>query len=103
MSKKQAIADRKRSIQSEIDAVNRILAGKQAVANAKIRIGENSQRKQRRLSQAIATIEKDLYLLEEFSKAKVNLLSDRINAHLRNWLSGSLFERQINGGYNPDL
>lgn len=98
-AKKQIIADRKRSIQSEIDAVNRILAGKQAVANAKIRIGELTE-EQRRLSQAIATIEKEIYLLEEFSKTKVNLLSDRINAHFK-IVKWRLFERQINGGYNP--
>ena len=98
-AKKQIITDKKRSIQSEIDAVNRILAGKQAVANAKARVEELTE-EQRRLSQAIATIEKEVYLLEEFSKAKVNLLSDRINAHFK-VVKWRLFERQINGGYNP--
>ena len=38
-----------------------------------------------------------IYLLEEFNKAKVNLLSEKINAQSK-W---KLFERQINGGYNP--
>lgn len=97
--KKQAITDKKRSIQSEIDAVNRILAGKQAVANAKARVDE-LKNEQRRISQDIATIEKEIYLLEEFNKAKVNLLSDRINAHFK-VVKWKLFERQINGGYNP--
>lgn len=98
-TKKQAIVDRKRSIQSEIDIINQILAGKQAVANAKARV-EELKEEQRRLSQDIATVEKEVYLLEEFNKAKVNLLSDRINAHFKvvRW---KLFERQINGGYNP--
>ena len=98
-AKKQVIADKKRSIQSEIDSVNRILAGKQAVANARARV-EELKDEQRRLSQAIATIEKEIYLLEEFNKAKVNLLSDRINAHFK-VVKWKLFERQINGGYNP--
>lgn len=98
-AKKQAIADRKRDIQSEIDAVNRILAGKQAIINAKSRV-EELKEEQRRLSQAIATTEKEIYLLEEFNKAKVNLLSDKINAHFK-IVKWKLFERQINGGYNP--
>lgn len=98
-AKKQAIAERKRFIQSEVDAVNRILAGKQAVANAKARVDE-LKNEQRRISQDIATIEKEIYLLEEFNKAKVNLLSDRINAHFK-VVKWKLFERQINGGYNP--
>ncbi|MDF2906805.1 MAG: family ATPase, partial [Herbinix sp.] len=38
--------------------------------------------------------------LEEFNKAKVNLLSDKINAHFK-VVKWKLFERQINGGYNP--
>jgi DNA repair exonuclease SbcCD ATPase subunit len=98
-AKKQAIVEKKKAIQSEIDAVNRILAGRQVVTNAKIRV-EELKDEQRRLSQAIATTEKEIYLLEEFNKAKVNLLSDKINAHFKvvRW---KLFERQINGGYNP--
>lgn len=98
-AKKQAITEKKRAIQAEIDAVNRILAGRQASENAKARVKE-LQEEQRRISQAIADVEKGIYLLEEFNKAKVNLLSDRINAHFKivRW---KLFERQINGGYNP--
>lgn len=98
-AKKQAIAERKRAIQSEIDTVNRILAGKQVIANAKSRV-EELKAEQRQISQKIADTEKEIYLLEEFNKTKVNLLSDRINANFKvvRW---KLFERQINGGYNP--
>jgi DNA repair exonuclease SbcCD ATPase subunit len=98
-ARKQALADQKRAIQTEIDAVNRILSGKQTIANAKLRV-EELKEEQRRLSQDIASTEREIYLLEEFNKAKVNLLSDKINAHFRivRW---KLFERQINGGYNP--
>lgn len=97
-AKKQAVIERKRAIQSEIDSANQILAGRQTVANAKARV-EELKIEQRRLSQDIANIEKEIYLLEEFNKSKVNLLSDKINAHFRivRW---KLFERQINGGYN---
>ncbi len=98
-SRKQVITDRKKAIQAEIDAANQILAGKQTVANAKTRV-EDLKAEQRRLSQDIASTEREIYLLEEFNKAKVNLLSDKINAHFKvvRW---KLFERQINGGYNP--
>lgn len=98
-SRKQVVIDKKRAIQFEIDSVNRILSGKQTIANAKARV-EELKAEQRRLSQDIASTEREIYLLEEFSKAKVNLLSDKINAHFKvvRW---KLFERQINGGYNP--
>jgi DNA repair exonuclease SbcCD ATPase subunit len=98
-ARKQAVTERKRAIQSEIDAVNRILSGRQTVANAKARV-EELKTEQRRLSQDIANTEKEIYLLEEFNKAKVNLLSDKINAHFK-VVKWKLFERQINGGYNP--
>lgn len=98
-AKRKLIRDQKLFIQSEIDAVNRILAGKQAVANARARV-EELKEEQRRISQDIANTEKEIYLLEEFNKAKVNLLSDRINAHFK-VVKWKLFERQINGGYNP--
>lgn len=98
-AKKQAIADKKRAIQNEIDSVNRVLAGRQLVAQAKARV-EQLKDEQRGLSQYIATVEKEIYLLEEFNKAKVNLLSDRINAHFK-VVKWRLFNRLINGGYEP--
>lgn len=98
-AREQAVIEQKRAIQSEIDAVNRILAGRQAITNAKARV-EELKEEQRRLSQTIANTEKEIYLLEEFNKAKVNLLSDKINAHFKA-VKWKLFERQINGGYNP--
>lgn len=96
---KQVIINKKREIQNEIDAVNRILSGKQTITNAKLRV-EELKAEQKQLSQDIATVEKENYLLEEFNKAKVNLLSEKINSHFKivRW---KLFERQINGGYNP--
>lgn len=99
--RKNAIADQKRTIQSDIDAVNRILSGKQVIANSKARV-EELKAEQRRLSQDIANTEKEIFLLEEFNKAKVNLLSEKINAHFK-IIRWKLFERQINGGYNPNV
>jgi len=98
-ARKQAVIEKRKAIQSEIDAMNRILSGKQTIANARARV-EELKAEQRRLSQDIANTEKEVYLLEEFNKAKVNLLSEKINAHFK-VIRWKLFERQINGGYNP--
>ncbi len=98
-ARKQAFLDRKKEIQAQLQTVQGVLATKQVIANAKARV-EELKAEQRRLSQDIANTEKEIYLLEEYNKAKVNLLSEKINAHFKvvRW---KLFERQINGGYNP--
>lgn len=96
---KQSILEQKRSIQAEIDTVQRLIARKQVVEDAKDRV-EELKAEQKKLSQDIATVEKEIYLLEEFNKAKVNLLSEKINSHFKivRW---KLFNRLINGGYEP--
>ena len=96
---KQSLADQKRSIQTEIDDVQKLIARKQVVEDAKDRV-EDLKAEQKKLSQDIATVEKEIYLLEEFNIAKVNLLSEKINSHFK-IVKWKLFERQINGGYNP--
>ncbi len=56
------------------------------------------QQEQRTTSQLIANQEKELFLLEKFTKAKMDLLSSRINAKFK-LVNFRLFETQINGGY----
>ena len=53
---------------------------------------------QRETAQKIADEEKTLDLLEDFSRAKVNLLTDRVNRHFEivRW---QMFKPQINGGW----
>lgn len=98
-TRKQAVIEEKKVIQAEIDTVNSVLSGKQTVASAKARV-EELKAEQRKLSQDIANVEKEVYLLEEFNKVKVNLLSEKINSSF-SIIKWKLFERQINGGYNP--
>ena len=95
---KSQAAEQKKVIQEQIDECNRTLNGKKEIENARLRVDELKE-EQRSIGQSIATTEKEIFLLEEFNKAKVNLLSDKINEHFK-VVKWKLFERQINGGYN---
>lgn len=53
---------------------------------------------QREVSQKIADEEKILDLLEDFNRAKINLLTDRVNQHFE-VIRWQMFKPQINGGY----
>jgi DNA repair exonuclease SbcCD ATPase subunit len=97
--KKNVLIQQKRAIQTDIDNTNKTIAGKQVIESAKIRV-EELKSEQKDLSQKIATVEKEIYLLEEFNKTKVNMLSEKINSHFK-VVKWKLFERQINGGYKP--
>ena len=80
-----------------LDKVKTTLNGKENNQRVQDRITE-LQQEQRSTSQQIANQEKDLFLLEEFIKAKMDLLSSRINAKFK-LVNFRLFEDQINGGY----
>lgn len=82
---------------SDLDEVKKILNGKESNERLQARILE-LQQEQRATSQQIANQEKDLFLLEEFTKAKMDLLSSRINAKFK-LVNFRLFEDQLNGGY----
>lgn len=71
----------------------------EAENNVKIdeRIAE-LQGKQREIAQKIADEEKILDLLEDFNRAKINLLTDRVNQHFE-IIRWQMFKPQINGGY----
>jgi hypothetical protein len=81
----------------DLDKVKNTLNGKENNQRVQDRITE-LQQEQRTTSQQIANQEKDLFLLEEFIKAKMDLLSSRINAKFK-LVNFRLFETQINGGY----
>lgn len=91
------LKQKKESLVLELDKVKNILNGKENNQRVQDRITE-LQQEQRATSQQIANQEKDLFLLEEFIKAKMDLLSSRINAKFK-LVSFRLFETQINGGY----
>lgn len=91
------IRQKKAGLVAELDRVKVILSGKDNNQRIQERIAE-LQQEQRVISQKIANQEKGLFLLEEFTKAKMNLLSSRINARFK-LVNFRLFESQINGGY----
>lgn len=50
------------------------------------------------VSQAIANTERKIDILERFNKAKIELLTDKVNQHFK-VIKWQMFEPQINGGY----
>ena len=53
---------------------------------------------QRDTAQAVADAERQLDILERFNKAKIELLTDKVNQHFQ-MVKWQMFEPQINGGY----
>lgn len=87
----------KEEVTAALDKVKTTLAGKENNQRVQNRISE-LQKEQRTTSQLAADQERELFLLEEFTKAKMDLLSSRINAKFK-LVNFRLFETQINGGY----
>lgn len=78
------------------------LSGVQAkIASADNTVAEERiaelQAEQKQVGQQVADCEKQLYLLEQFTRAKMNMLSDKINARFKK-ANFILFKNQINGG-----
>ncbi len=88
---------KKQDLVIQLDRVKSTLTGKENNQRVQTRVLE-LQQEQRTTSQLIADQEKELFLLEEFTKAKMDLLSSRINSKFK-LVNFRLFENQINGGY----
>ncbi len=93
---KQQLASREAEIRVQLDGVNRQFAAVEANDRAQERI-EELKTEQRNVGQLVADQERKLYLLEEFSRAKMEMLSSGINGQFR-LVNFKLFEMQINGG-----
>lgn len=87
----------KEELTAALDKVKTTLTGKENNQRVQNRISE-LKKEQRTTSQLVADQERELFLLEEFTKAKMDLLSSRINAKFK-LVNFRLFETQINGGY----
>lgn len=79
----------------ELLAVQRKIASADNTV-AKERIAE-LQQEQKQVGQLIADQEKQLYLLEQFTRVKMDMLSDKINGRFKK-ANFILFRNQINGG-----
>lgn len=92
----QSLTAEKMSLQEQIEKVQRTLALKKTIDDAKDRV-EELREELRKATQNAADCEKDLFLIEKFEKAKMELLSEKINSKFRlvKWM---LFRPQKNGG-----
>lgn len=95
-SYKQQLAIRERGIREELDAVNKQFAAVEANERVQDRISE-LKAEQKDLGQKVADQEQKISLLEQFSRSKMNLLSDKINQKFHS-VRFRLFDVQINGG-----
>lgn len=93
---KQQLAIRERGIREELNAVNKQFAAVESNERVQDRISELKS-EQKDLGQKVADQEQKISLLEEFSRTKMNLLSDKINQKFRS-VRFRLFDVQINGG-----
>ena len=94
---KSAIREREAELQNELSEVNRMLSAVDANARAEERVAELRE-EQLEVSQQTADQEQKVFLLEALSKAKMEMLSERINEQFE-IVNFKLFENLINGGY----
>ena len=101
------ISEAKKSIQSKIEALSTMLQNhandkaKFVLSDAQeLRISELMER-EKELSNEYEKLQQGVYLCEEFIKAKVSMLTEKINAKFEN-VSFRLFVQQINGGIKED-
>jgi DNA repair protein SbcC/Rad50 len=96
---KKSLFEKKQSIQSEIEAVQKILNGKKVIADAKVRVDQLKE-ELKETTQKVANCERMEFLFERFEKAKMDLLSERINKKFK-LVQWKLWHQQKNGGFEP--
>lgn len=92
------IIDKKKELQEELGEIESQLVYKLVNKEADEKIAEY-ETEQKQLAEEFDAVEKMIYLCEEFSKAKVEYISDDINSMFE-LVKFKLFETQINGGIN---
>ena len=90
------IRQKKQEIQNQIDRCNYILNNRDVAANAQNRINELKQQ-EKDLSVQKSTLEGHLFLMDEFLRAKTDILSDSINRRFKH-VRFKLFNQLQNGG-----
>lgn len=86
----------KSDLQSELDSVKDRISQAQKNIDIDNRIAELEE-EQKEIGQKVADQEKMLYLLEEFIREKMNVISSSINEKFKT-VEWKLFEMQLNGG-----
>lgn len=93
---RQQLSIRERGIREELDMVNKQFAAVDVNERIQERIAELKS-EQKEIGQKVADQEKKIFLLEQFSRAKMEMLSRKINSQFR-IVNFKLFDMQINGG-----
>lgn len=86
-------------LQRKIDVLKIELSGKQTIEKSDKRIKELTD-EQRRLSQELAGMEKIEMQIDQFNKAKIEMVENRVNS-LFSLVKFKMFENQIKGGEAP--
>lgn len=94
---RQSLKAEVEDLQSQLTEIERQIAKQENNARLDDRI-EELHAEQKGISQKIADEEWTLDLLEDFNRAKVNLLTDRVNLHFE-LVKWQMFKPQINGGF----
>lgn len=90
------LENKKSGLQNEINEVQKKIDSADN-SNIDERIEELKLR-QKSLAQLVANAQKEQDLLDEFNRAKVNMLTDKINEHF-SLIKWKLFGEQVNGGF----
>lgn len=81
---------------AKLAEIDKIIASRDIAERQKQRIAELSA-DEKRLAGEYASLDKIAFLIDKFTKYKVDLLSEEINSHFK-YAKFKLFEEQINGG-----
>ncbi len=95
-AEKEGIQEEIERYEGEISELERQLARLEQYEEGQARI-EELKEKEGELAQEYERLEKELYLMEEFTRAKVSLLEEKINSQFE-LADFQVFEVQVNGG-----
>jgi DNA repair exonuclease SbcCD ATPase subunit len=90
------VRQKREELQDRLQEINTVLSNKQVIEDSKSRIKELED-EERIFSQQIAELEGQEFLAEEFIKAKVSMLENKINNTFK-YVTFKMFDTQINGG-----
>jgi len=90
------LVEKRKGIVSEIDTIKSKLQTKTQIDAAEARLQQLSE-EEKSLSQQIANVEKEQFLIENFIKEKVDRLEEVVNSKFK-FVKFKMFDQQINGG-----
>lgn len=95
----QELKERKDQYAVEIDKIKSRLSAQDQINQSNLRI-DSLQKEESQLAQQIADYELDQFVIENFTKAKIDTLENLINKRFE-FVNFKLFELQVNGGEVP--